>query len=114
MSQGWEDGREGRGREWERAPGKDAEKYRQTRRMYVRTPPQSPGATVYRDCGAFLALLQSSWPPVSVWRPALRSTGSLSPECEKKQSPAKRTFRTIAEGEGSAHSSLARIIQLVH
>lgn len=36
------------------------------------------------------------------------------PECEKKQSPAKRTFRTIAKEEGSTHSSSTRLIQSVH
>lgn len=35
-------------------------------------------------------------------------------ECEKKQSPAKRTFRTTAEEEGSTHSSSTRLIQSVH
>lgn len=36
------------------------------------------------------------------------------PKCEKKQSPAKRTFRTTAEEEGSIHSTSTRPIQSVH
>lgn len=57
-------GRMGEGEEEGSGKGHQEKMPRNTDKQ-VRTPPQSPEATVYRGCGAFLALLQSSWPPVS-------------------------------------------------